>query len=104
MKESPKSPPQRPTFDEISLRAKRLVEHVDQRVDQEVWVGHLESVVDDLYALSQNIPLEDDAFGILRTYPGYTSEDFATLLEELVRLEPSVAKHLTAIQAQELDK
>lgn len=90
----------RPTHQEISARANKLLNHTEHtaEMDAEAWGAHLEAVIDDLYALSLGADPHGEMYqGIPKSYPGYTPEDFASLLETLAYASPDVARRLQVL-------
>ena len=90
-----------PTAQEITAKAERILDHTDRtgERDAEAWAAHLEAVVGDLYAFSQGANLQDEMYeNIPKVYPGYTAEDFATLLGKLEGTDVNVKRYLETIR------
>jgi hypothetical protein len=97
--------PKRPSYEEIARKANKLITHIDDRDNQDMWLAHLEAVVNDLYSLSEGANPHAEEFGDMASiYSGYLSEDYATLLEELIRLDPSIARHIQEIKKKDKDQ
>lgn len=95
--------PARPTQEKIAEKAKKLVAHFENtaNADPEAWLGHMDIVLRQLLELSLGNRADDLEDIALNHYPGYTNEDFETLLFELRGRNQNIAKKFNELRGPE---